>query len=68
MAGDSLHGAIADEIRVEGNAATISGSYGRLIAVMPKEKEDTVQAPSFMRDWRARRDESGHWHEIVSVE
>jgi hypothetical protein len=48
--------AVVDEIRVEGNAAAISGSYERLIAAVAKEKEDTVQVPSFMRDWRARSD------------
>ena len=43
---------VVDEIRVEGNAATISGSYERLIAAVAKENEDTDQVPSFMRDWR----------------
>ena len=47
---------VVDEIRIEGNAATISGSYERLIAVMANKKEDTHQVPSFMRVWRARQD------------
>jgi len=44
--------AVVDEIRIEGNAATFSGSYEQLIAAMAKEKEDTALVPSFMRDWR----------------
>lgn len=41
-----------DEIRVEGNAATISGHYERLIAAVVKEEEDTAQVPSLMPDRR----------------
>ena len=47
---------VVDEIRIEGNAATISGSYERLIAAVAKEKEDTVQVPSFMPVWRPHGD------------
>ncbi len=25
------------------------------------------ELPGFVRDWRARWDESGHWHENVSI-
>ena len=48
--------AVVDEIRVEGNAATISGSYERLIAAVANKKEGTVTVPSFMRQWRARQE------------
>ncbi|MBV8029897.1 MAG: zinc ribbon domain-containing protein [Betaproteobacteria bacterium] len=48
--------AVVDEIRIEGNAATISGSYERLVAAVANKKEDTGSVPSFMRDWRARQD------------
>jgi site-specific DNA recombinase len=59
--------ALVTEIRVEGKTATISGSYRSLIETMSKKKEGTDQVPSFMRDWRARQDESGHWHEAVEL-
>ena len=47
---------VVDEIRVEGNTATISGSYERLIAAVANKKEGTVTVPSFMRHWRAWQD------------
>lgn len=39
--------ALVDEIRVTGNTATISGSYGRLLGAVVEKKEDTKQVPSF---------------------
>ena len=48
--------ALVDEIRVTGNTATISGSYGRLLGAVVEKKEDTKQVPSFIPDWRARQD------------
>ena len=48
--------AVVDEIRVEGNAATISGSYERLIAAVANKKEGSVTVPSFMPEWRARQE------------
>ena len=47
---------VVDEVRVEGNTATISGSYERLIAAVANKKEGTVTVPSFMRHWRARQE------------
>ena len=60
--------ALVDEIRVEGNAATISGSYERLIAAVVKEKEDTVLVPSFTPDWRPHGDSNpgSHRERVVS--
>jgi len=48
--------ALVDEIRVTGDTATISGSYGRLLGAVLEKKEDTKQVPSFIPDWRARQD------------
>ena len=48
--------ALVDEIRVTGDTATISGSYGRLLGAVVEKKEDTKQVPSFIPDWRARQD------------
>jgi hypothetical protein len=48
--------AVVDEIRVEGNSATISGSYERLIAAVANKNVGTEQVPTFMRDWHARQE------------
>ena len=48
--------AVVDEIRVEGTAAIISGSYERLIAAVASIKLATAEVPSFMHEWRARHD------------
>ncbi len=48
--------AVVDEIRIEGKAATISGSYERLVAAVANKKEGTGLVPSFMREWRARQE------------
>ena len=47
---------VVDEICIEGNAATISGSYERLVAAVANEKEGTAQVPSFARVWRPHGD------------
>ena len=47
---------MVDEVRVEDKAAIISGSYERLIAAVQSKKEDTFRVPTFMREWRVRRD------------
>lgn len=50
-----LH-ALVDQIVVTGNEATVSGSYGKLASAIAGKKKGTAQVPSFMGDWRARRD------------
>ncbi len=55
FAKDYLH-SLVEEVRVEGNAATITGSNSALIAAVAVKKEGTGSVPSFMRDWRARQD------------
>jgi hypothetical protein len=48
---------LVDEIVVEGNTATIKGSYAALAkAIAQKKKGTSEEVPSFMSDWRARRD------------
>jgi len=45
-------------------------SARRLIPAIEKEKEkegDPDQVPSFVYDWCARRDETGHWQMDISV-
>jgi site-specific DNA recombinase len=48
---------VVDRIVVNGDRAAIQGSYGRLaVAVQGSQKAALDQVPSFMGDWRARRD------------
>ena len=57
---------LVDEIRLEGNELKIRGSYAKLgdaFGMLEKMKPGAV--PSFIRDWRAGQDESGHWVEAV---
>jgi hypothetical protein len=52
-----------------GNQLTLRGSYGQLSeAVGMVEKMKLGEVSSFIRDWRARWDESGHWREVLLVE
>ena len=49
---------LVDEIVVEDQAATIKGSYGALASTLQQMKRGASnnQVPSFMSEWRARRD------------
>ena len=47
---------LVDEIRIEDKQATIRGSYAALAATMHQVKMGTDQVPTFIHDWRARRD------------
>ena len=50
-----------DKIVINGDKATIRGSYGRLaVAVQGSQEAGLDQVPGFMGDWRARRD-SNPW-------
>ena len=48
---------LVDEIVINGNEATIRGSYDKLAMAVHKTKEgDLNQVPSFICNWRARQD------------
>jgi DNA invertase Pin-like site-specific DNA recombinase len=47
---------LIDEIRIVDNQATIKGSYDALAATIHQVKMGTGQVPTFIHDWRARRD------------
>ncbi len=47
---------LVDEITVEDKTATVKGSYGALAATLHQIKMGTGQVPTFIHDWRARRD------------
>jgi len=48
---------LVDEVVINGNEATIRGSYDKLAMAVQKTKEGALdQVPSFMCSWRARND------------
>ena len=48
---------LVDEIVVDGDTATMKGSYAKLAnAIAQKKKGTSEEVPSFMCDWRARSD------------
>jgi site-specific DNA recombinase len=48
---------LVDEIRLDGNELVVTGSHRRLAAAVGfMEKRKLGEVPSFVRDWRARRD------------
>jgi hypothetical protein len=50
---------LVDEIVVEDKTATIKGSYAALAETMQKIKMGNLnQVPTFIPDWRARRDKN----------
>jgi len=53
--------AVVDEVVIRDRTATISGSHARLLTAMAEKKRKADQVPSFMQDWRAVGDETGHW-------
>ena len=55
FARDYLH-AVVDSVVVHGDTATISGSHARLMGAIAGKKMGTGQVPTFIPDWRARRD------------
>ena len=59
---------LVSEIHLEGKEPKIRGSYSQLgEAFGLLEKMKLGEVPSFIRDWRAGQDESGHWVEVVSA-
>jgi len=48
--------AVVDRVVVTGDMAEISGSNAGMMAMIAGQKLGTDQVPSFMEDWRARRD------------
>ena len=48
--------AVLSEVVVRGETATLSGSNARLMELVAGGKAGTDQVPSYMRNWRARRD------------
>lgn len=62
-----LH-ALVDEIVVSGDTATMRGSYAALAGAIAETKKGTSrEVPSFMCDWRAKPDESGHWTIVFAL-
>jgi site-specific DNA recombinase len=55
FAKDYLH-AVVDSVVVHDDTAIISGSHARLMQAVVGKKTGTDQVPSFIPDWRARRD------------
>ena len=55
FAKDYLH-TLVDQITVSDGTATIVGSHAKLLSAIDGTKKGTVQVPSFIPDWRARRD------------
>ena len=55
FARDYLH-AVVDSILVTDDTATISGSHARLMQAIAGRKMGTDQVPTFVPNWRARRD------------
>ena len=49
---------LVDEIRIEDKQATIRGSFDALAATMHQIKMGTDQVPTFIHDWRPRRDKN----------
>jgi site-specific DNA recombinase len=47
---------LIDEIRVEGETATVRGSYGALADAVAEIKMDTTKVPIFITNWCGRRD------------
>ena len=55
FARDYLH-AVVDSVVVDGDKATISGSHARLMRTIAGKKMGTDQVPTFIPEWRARKD------------
>ena len=59
---------LVDQIRLDGNELVVTGSHRRLAdAIGFMQKRKLGEVPSFVRDWRARQDESGHWSEVPPI-
>ena len=60
---------LVSEIKVEKKKLVVRGSKRALAEVVsslnPENTATTV--PSSIIDWRARKDESGHWTEIIRI-
>ena len=52
--------AVVDKVVVNGDTATISGSNAKLMRAVGAKKALAGQVPSFIHDWRARRDSNSH--------
>jgi site-specific DNA recombinase len=48
--------ALVDKVVVNGSSATISGSNAKLMRAVAAKKVVAGQVPTFIQDWRARRD------------
>jgi hypothetical protein len=47
---------VVDKVVVNGSTATISGSHAKLMRAVAAKKVLAGQVPTFIQDWRARRD------------
>jgi hypothetical protein len=47
---------VVDKVVVNGSTATISGSDAKLMRAVAAKKALAGQVPTFIQDWRARRD------------
>ncbi|MDH3439082.1 MAG: hypothetical protein OEN48_19160 [Betaproteobacteria bacterium] len=60
---------VVDEIKLDGSELVVRGSHRRLAdAIGFMEKRKLGEVPSFVNVWRARRDESGQWFEVLAVD
>ena len=62
---------LVDEIIVKEHMPTMKGSYQAIAYVAQQDKTEmghSNQVPTFMDDWCAREDESGHWIELILIE
>ncbi len=48
--------AVVDEVVIRQDTATISGSNAKLVRAVASKKPPTDQVPSFIQDWRARKE------------
>ena len=48
--------AVVDQVVVNGNTATISGSNAKLMQAVAAKRPLAGQVPTFIQEWRARRD------------
>ncbi len=65
FARDYLH-ALVEQITVHESTAKITGSNARLLQIVGGTKRATDQVPSFLGDWRARRDSNSEPSSRVS--
>jgi hypothetical protein len=59
--------AVVNKVFVNGNSATMSGSNAKLLRAVGAKNAPGETSASFMHEWCAIGDESGHWETQVSL-